>query len=325
MASKIRESLLTAFSAAGSGYLSGQELAEKADCSRTAIWKHIEELRKDGFIIEAVKKKGYRLIGTTDRVTENEILIGLETKTLGRNVHFFETLQSTQIVAHQLAQENAPEGTLVVSEEQTVGRGRMARPWHSPPGTGVWMSLLLRPSLPPHRAPQFTLIAAVAVVNAIDDVCGIQAEIKWPNDVLIKGKKVTGILTELQADSERIYSIIIGIGMNVNQRSFPDELKAIATSLALETGSDIDRAKLIQRVLVYIERYYELYLTKGFAPIKVLWESYAVTIGKQVIARTISGTIEGVAKGITDEGVLLVEDASGHTHSIYSADIEPGT
>ncbi|KIL44178.1 biotin--[acetyl-CoA-carboxylase] ligase [Jeotgalibacillus soli] len=324
MASKIREALLSSLTAHKDEFVSGQELAYEASCTRTAIWKHIEELRRDGFTIESRRKKGYRLVGRSDLVTENDILLGLETEQLGRNIVFYQTLDSTQKIAHQLAQESAPEGTLVIAEEQKTGRGRMSRQWYSPPGTGIWMSLLLRPELPPQKAPQFTLITSVAIVQAIEEVCGLQVQIKWPNDLLIDGKKITGILTELQADSERIYSLIIGMGMNVNQKQadFPEELHEIATSLALAKGEPVSRAKLVQRVLFHIERYYKMYMDKGFEPIKLLWESYAVTIGKHITARTLHDSISGVALGITDEGVLLLEDKDGVVHPIYSADIE---
>lgn len=324
MVSKIRQSLLASLSAHQDKYVSGQQLAEESGCSRTAIWKHIEELRGDGFSIESKRKKGYRLIGRSDLLTENDILLGLETKKLGRNVIYFDSVDSTQKVAHKLAQEQAPEGTLVIAEEQVTGRGRMARPWHSPKGTGIWMSLLLKPALPPQKAPQFTLIAAVAVVQAIHDVSGIQVEIKWPNDLLLHGRKLTGILTELQADSEQIHSLIIGIGMNINQQKedFPDDLSSIATSLSIEKGELISRAAIVQRVMYHLERYYDIYMKKGFAPIKLLWESYAISIGKNITARTLNGTLTGVASGITDEGVLLLEDSEGTIHPIYSADIE---
>ncbi|PPA71242.1 biotin--[acetyl-CoA-carboxylase] ligase [Jeotgalibacillus proteolyticus] len=324
MASKIRESLLSSLSAHQETYVSGQQLAEETGCSRTAIWKHIEELRNEGFTIESKKKRGYRLLKTNDQLTENNLLLGMETKALGRTIVVMDSVDSTQKIAHTLAQDKAPEGTLVIAEEQRAGRGRMARVWHSPKGTGIWMSLLLRPSLPPQKAPQFTLITAVAVVQAIWDVCQLDVEIKWPNDLLLNNKKITGILTELQADSEQIHSLIIGIGMNVNQekKDFPEELLSIATSLSIEKGEKISRSELVQRVMYHLERYYQIYLEKGFTPIKLLWESYAVSIGKYITARTLNGELTGVALGITDDGVLLLEDEKGTVHSIYSADIE---
>lgn len=324
MQSPIRKRLLEAFTEANGDFLSGQALADILGCSRTAVWKHIEELRKEGFELEAVRKRGYRIVSTEDRVTENEISLGLSTKFIGHSIHYLDSTDSTQKVAHQLSQEGCPEGTIVIAEEQKNGRGRLTRHWHSPKYTGVWMSIVLRPTLPPQKAPQFTLITAIAVVQAIEELTSVLPEIKWPNDILINGKKVTGILTELQADVDKINSIIIGIGINVNQQltDFPDELQSIATSLAIESGRKITRAKLIQCILTKLEKYYHLYLEKGFAPLKILWESYAISIGKEIVARTVTGSITGRAIGITEEGILKIEDHSGLTHEIYSADIE---
>ncbi len=324
MQSTIRKKVLQALSESNQEFLSGQALADISGCSRTAIWKHIEELRKEGFVLEAVRKKGYRIIETPDGVTESNIRLGLQTKTLGTVIHYEESVKTTQKIAHMLASEGAVEGTLVIADEQTAGRGRMMREWHSSKGTGVWMSLILKPLLPPQKAPQFTLITAVAVVQAIEEASDLHPQIKWPNDILIDGKKVTGILTELQAESDKINSIIIGIGMNVNQTKehFPDEIQEIATSLSIEQGEPLSRSFVVQKVLERIEALYSLYMKEGFTPIKLLWESYAISIGKKIRARTINGTIEGRALGITEEGVLKIEDTSGIVHQIYSADIE---
>jgi BirA family transcriptional regulator, biotin operon repressor / biotin---[acetyl-CoA-carboxylase] ligase len=322
--SPIRKQLLEAFAEANGEFLSGQTLAKILGCSRTAVWKHIEELRKEGYQLEAVRKKGYRIVQAPDKVTENEIQFGLQTKRLGQTIYYEESVESTQKIAHRLSYEGYPEGTLVISEEQVAGRGRMTRSWYSPKYTGIWMSLILRPNLPPQKAPQFTLIAAVAISQAIEEISGIEAEIKWPNDILIRGKKVTGILTELQADADKIHSIIIGMGVNVNQSStdFAADIQPIATSIAIEAKKKIPRAQLVRRILEKLEIYYDLYMEEGFRPIKLMWESRAVSIGKNIIARTINGTIEGKALGITDEGILQLEDAQGIIHHIYSADIE---
>lgn len=319
----IRQKLIEAFTKAESEYLSGQYLAELAGCSRTAVWKHIEDLRKEGFEFDAVRKKGYKILSAPDKMTANKINLGLKTTFMGKNLHYLDSVDSTQKVAQKLAYENADEGTVVIAEEQTAGRGRMDRKWHSPKYTGIWMSMILRPSLPIPKAPQLTLIAAVSVVQAIEEVTGLLPEIKWPNDILIGGKKVTGILTELQAEADRINFILIGIGINVNTRKeeFPQELDATASSLAIEKGEAVDRERLIRNVLEKLEKLYVLYLDKGFLPIKLLWESYAISIGKRMTARTLSGEIKGKAIGITEDGVLLIETESGKIQPIYSADI----
>lgn len=324
MQTDIRKELLEAFTNAGESFLSGQHLAELIGCSRTAVWKHIEELRKEGFELEAVRRKGYRIIKTPERIIPDEIRLGLKTSFIGKNIHYQDHIDSTQKAAHRLAYENAPEGTVVIAEEQTEGRGRLDRKWHSPKFTGIWMSLILRPNIPLPKAPQLTLLAAVSIVQAIEDLTGLHPEIKWPNDILINEKKVTGILTELQAESDRIHSIIIGMGINVNQAlsDFPMDLQTKASSLLIEKGKPISRASLIKLIFSYFEKLYLLYLDEGFLPIKLMWESYAISIGKMMKARTMTSTIEGIALGITDDGVLQLEDHEGHIHHIYSADIE---
>ncbi len=243
---------------------------------------------------------------------------------MGENIHYLESVDSTQKIAQQLAYNNAPEGTAILAEEQVSGRGRLDRKWHSPKYSGIWMSLILRPNIPVTKAPQLTLLTAVAVVQAIEDETHLNPEIKWPNDILLHGKKVTGILTELQAEADQIHSIIIGIGINVNQKveDFPVELQGIASSLFIEKGEQISRAALIRSIFMHFEKLYLLFLEEGFLPIKILWESYAISMGKVLKARTLSNTIEGTALGITDEGVLMLEDKNGMIHHIYSADIE---
>ncbi|WP_084786842.1 biotin--[acetyl-CoA-carboxylase] ligase [Bacillus tuaregi] len=324
MQSELRKRLLDAFTNSGDEFLSGQYLAELIGCTRTAVWKHIEELRKEGFELEAVRRKGYRIVKVPEKITANEVRLGLLTKRLGQNIHYEEKIDSTQKMALQLSLDGASEGTVVIAEEQTAGRGRMARTWFSPKYTGVWMSVILRPQLLPHKAPQLTLVTAVAVVQAIEELASIKPQIKWPNDILLNGKKITGILTELQAESDRINSVIIGIGMNVNQEQemYPEELRSIATSLRIETGKSINRAELIRLVLAKLEYLYDLYLQEGFEPIKILWESYAISIGKMITARMVQGDLYGKALGITDDGALMLEDETGKVHLVYSADIE---
>ncbi|WLR53069.1 biotin--[acetyl-CoA-carboxylase] ligase [Bacillus tianshenii] len=324
MSSPMRKKLLEVFSEYEGEFISGQKMSELLGCSRTAVWKHIEELRKDGYELEAVQRKGYRIIATPDKITENEIRLGLKTEKLGQNIHYEESVDSTQKIAHELANSEASEGTIVVSDEQTLGRGRLDREWYSPKGTGIWTSIILRPNIPMQQAPQLTLLTAVSVVRGIKRATGIDCEIKWPNDILINGKKIVGILTEMQADADRVRSIIIGVGMNINHQldHFPEELQSIATSLAIEKGEPINRAKVLQAVLKEMEELYVDYLNEGFDVVKVLWEAHAVTIGKRIRARLMNGVIEGMAKGITDDGVLLLEGNDGKLHHIYSADIE---
>lgn len=306
-------------------FISGQAICDKLGCSRTAVWKQVKELEKEGYTIESVQKRGYRLVERPNRLSAAEIKAGLETRSFGRTIVYEESLASTQKEAHHLAEDGAEEGTLVVADEQVAGRGRLGRRWHSPKGTGIWMSLILRPELPLNQIPQLTLAAAVAIVKAIKKVTQVECQIKWPNDILHNGKKLVGILTELQAEENRAKAVIIGMGMNVNLASedIPDELKSIATSIQLLTGKPCSRAELIQAIMKELEDLYDLYLSDGFSVIKAMWEAYAMNIGKTIFARKVSGeVIKGLAKGITDDGVLVIEDEQGQVHHIYSADIE---
>lgn len=304
--------------------VSGQQLAEEFGISRTAIWKHIKNLEEQGYVIQSVKKKGYSLVQSPDSLQPLGIQTLLKTAALGRNIEFEESCPSTQIIAHRLAQEGAPAGTVVLTEQQTAGRGRMARKWDSAAKKGIWMSVILRPQVAPHKAPQFTLVAAVSVIRAIEEVTGVLAEIKWPNDILIEGKKCTGILTELQSDADGIQALIIGIGLNVNQdpEDFDEEVREIATSLRMASGKPVNRVELVAALLYHLEQFSEMYIDHGFKPLKLMWESYSTTIGKPVRARMAKQTLEGIAEGITDEGVLLLRTGDGALHEIYSADIE---
>ncbi len=324
MNSTAKNELLKRLFEANGGPVSGQEIADQFGLSRTAIWKYIKELEKEGYEIGTIRKKGYILIASPDRVNEANIQKNLTTKKYGKTIHYFETCSSTQIIAHEVAQQGAPNGTVVISEEQTAGRGRMARPWNSATGKGIWMSVIARPSLTPQQAPQMTLVAAVAVTRAIEELTGIVPDIKWPNDILIGGKKVTGILTELQADPDQVKAIILGIGMNVNQEptDFPEELHDIATSLKMLMGKPVDRAQLIAKVLGFLEIYTDMYEKHGFSPIKLLWEGYSNTAGKRIRAVMLNETVTGTALGISNEGVLELKLDDGSIRGIYSADIE---
>lgn len=324
MKSNVRKDILNAFRNAKGEYISGEKLAKEIGCSRTAVWKHIEELKKEGFQVKAVRKKGYLLVEHSNKLSANEIYLGLETEEIGRTVHFYESVSSTQKLAKEFALNGAKHGTLVVSDEQTEGRGRLVRQWYSPKGTGLWMSIIVRPEIPIQKTPQLTLLMAVAVIQAIEATTGLHPTIKWPNDILINGRKVCGILTEMQAEENRVQSVIIGIGVNVNQNKadFPEELQTIATSLKIEADKTVSRTKLLQNICYQLEQLLNEYLHTGFKPIKQLWESYANSIGKQITARTAKGSYTGFAIGINDEGVLLLKQASGEVMEIYSADID---
>ncbi|WP_042346445.1 biotin--[acetyl-CoA-carboxylase] ligase [Bacillus massiliigorillae] len=324
MQSNIRKKLLEAFAQAGDEFISGQKIAELTGASRTAVWKHIEDLRNEGYVLEAVRKKGYRIVSIPDKMSADSIRLQLKSKILGQQIHFYDCVDTTQRIANELANTTGVEGTIVVADEQTAGKGRLARQWHAAKGKGIWMSILLKPNIPIHQAPKLTLLTAVAVVQGIKEVTGITPQIKWPNDILLNGKKITGILTEMQAEADGIHSVVIGVGINVNQQieDFSPELRDIATSLLIENGQMLSREELICSVLYHFEELYATFQRDGFASIKALWESYAINMGKTITATTAQGRITGIALGITEDGVLLLKDADEKVHSIYSADIE---
>lgn len=309
---------------AGGEALSGQRLADEFGISRTAVWKHIKELEENGYVIESIKKRGYVVKSIPDTLEPAAVQALLKTVKIGKVMEYIESCPSTQILAHKLAQEGTADGTVVLTESQTAGRGRLARKWDSAPRKGIWMSVILRPEVVPQKAPQFTLVAAVAVVRAIEEVAGLKPEIKWPNDILLEGKKCTGILTELQSDADGIQALIIGIGMNVNQtlEDFSPEIRDIATSLNMASGGMVDRQDLVRSLLFHLEQYTNLYIEQGFSMLKLMWESYSSTIGRPVRARMAKETLEGIAEGITDDGVLQLRTSDGKLHGIYSADIE---
>ena len=318
----IKYEIAKAFAKAEGEYISGQALADLVGCSRVAIWKHIDQLRQEGYEIEAVKKKGYRLLNKLDTLSATDILMGLQTEFVGQSIFSYETVRSTQIIARELAGNGAKDGTVVISNEQTEGTGRLKRKWHSPSDGGIWLSMILRPDIPPYLAPQLTLLTAVAAVRTLNQF-EVDAGIKWPNDVLVKGKKIAGILTELHAESDQIHHVIIGIGLNMNQsfESFPDELKEIATSVLIEKKQMIDRVEFLHSFFKNFENMYLLFLEKGFGPIKQLWEEHSITIGKKVTVQNLHSSLTGMAIGINHDGVLIIMDEEQNSHLVYSGDI----
>ncbi|MGX9133853.1 biotin--[acetyl-CoA-carboxylase] ligase [Rummeliibacillus sp. JY-2-4R] len=324
MSVPIKFELIKRLSKAKGEPVSGQQLADDLNISRTAIWKHMKQLEEEGYKFESVRKKGYIMISSPDTLNPAKIAATLETEDFGKHIIYEKTFTSTQTIAHQHAQDGAPNGTVVICEEQTEGRGRLMRPWKSQMGKGIFMSIILRPDVPPYEAPQFTLVAAVAITSAIHDVVGIRPDIKWPNDLLINGLKCTGILTEMQADPDRVNAIIMGIGINVNHNpeDFDDEIADIATSLKIASGKHIDRAELVAKILYYLERFCTQYIEEGFENIKAIWEEYSCTIGNRIKATTLREVFVGKAIGITKDGVLQLQLDDGSIKEIYSADIE---
>lgn len=310
----LRARILALLRKAGKEYLSGEEIAGRLGVSRTAVWKHIKELREAGYEIKSRSRSGYTLEEVPDCLLPGEIKNGLKTQFIGKDIVFFEEVDSTNWIAKQLAAQGAAAGTVVVAETQGKGRGRLERPFFSPKGKGIWFSVVLRPHILPQEAPKCTLLAAVAVATAMKRF-GLRAEIKWPNDIMHEGRKVTGILTEMSAEIDRINYIVIGTGINVNieEEEFPEELRDKATSLAVMKGEPLSRVAFFQAVLEAFDELCLLLEAKGFSPIVARWREYAVTLGQDVHVIGVMGkdSFDGRAVDIDEEGALLVETACG--------------
>ena len=291
------------------GFLSGEDIGRELSISRAAVWKGIKKLREEGYEIEAVTNRGYRLTNPETMYNKRELEQGLKTKTMGQSIYFYEETDTTNNRARELALEGAPEGTLVVAEKQTAGRGRRGKVWESPLGTGIWMSLVLRPQIMPAEASVLTLLCGLATAEAIEAETGLSAGIKWPNDILINGKKAVGILTEMDCEMSEVHFVIPGIGINVNTASFPPEIAEIATSLYLECGKTVSRRRLVHRVLERLEEHYETFLRTGsFAAMLEDYRKHCITLGKEV---HVLGREPFFAEAldITPEGELLVRRA----------------
>ena len=290
------------------GYVSGQELCNKFGVSRTAIWKVINQLKEAGYEIEAAQNKGYHLTAAPDVMTEAELESLKNTQWAGCEIYCFDSIDSTNTKAKELAEAGHPSGTLVVADQQTLGRGRRGRSWESPAGTGIFMTLMLKPDINPNNASMLTLVAAMATARAITQVTGEAAQIKWPNDIVMNGKKVVGILTEMSAQFDYINHIVVGIGINVHNEDFPEEIAKTASSLLLECGHRIHRASLIEAFLEEFERLYAIYLeTEDMSGLQKEYDSLLVNRGRQVRVLDPKEPFEGKAMGITKKGELIVD------------------
>jgi BirA family biotin operon repressor/biotin-[acetyl-CoA-carboxylase] ligase len=317
------EALVLSFLAeAGDDVVSGEAISDKLGLSRAAVWKHVEGLRRQGYRIDAVASRGYRLVEVPDRLRELELRPLLNTHDVGQVLHCHEEVGSTNDLAKELAEQGAEHGEVVVAERQTAGRGRRGRGWVTPARRNVSFSVVLRPGdLPPARAPELTLVAAVAVCDAIRHA-GVEAGIKWPNDLLVRGRKVAGILTELEAEADRVHWVVLGVGVNVNARAedFPPELRGEATSLLLERGHPAPRALFLAACLTALEDWYDRHAEQGFEPIRRAWRERSATLGRQVVVRTDGGEVTGLAEDLDADGALLVRTAHG-TERILSGDV----
>ncbi len=302
--------------------MSGQQICETFHVSRTAVWKVIEQLKEEGYQIEAVRNRGYRLSESPDILSQAEIESRISTRWAGRNVSYFCETDSTNTQAKRLGEEGAFAGTLAVADRQMAGKGRRGRSWDSPPGRDIYMSLLLRPDIRPSDAPMLTLVMAQSVAEAIREKTGIDARIKWPNDIVSKGKKLCGILTEMSAEMDYINYIVIGVGINVNQPSFPEDIADRATSLMLEAGRSFLRAPLIAAVMEYFEDHYDRFLeTNNLSGMREAYNELLVNVGEQVRVLEPGHEYDALSFGVNDRGELLVQKEDGSREAVFAGEV----
>lgn len=316
--------ILSALRAAGEEPVSGADLSHRLKISRAAIWARIEELRSLGYEIEASPHHGYKLVGVPDVLHADDLLSRLgKTKVIGRDIRVFHETTSTNDVIEKLARDGVNEGIVIFAESQTSGRGRLGRKWLSPAKKGLWFSVLLRPDLRPSETTRLTVASATALRRAIETQTGLELEIKWPNDILVAGKKVAGILTEMNAELDRIKYVIVGIGVDVNlsSRDFPPDLRKIATSLKIESGKTISRAELAVNILRELDADYERICSNGFEKLAEEWEKHCRTIGEEVVIRIGSREIRGRAESLAEDGALLLRTEHGRIERIVGGDV----
>lgn len=301
-------------------YVSGQSLCEQLHVSRTAVWKAINQLKEEGYAIHAVNNKGYCMEACPDVMNETEIQSILPKDTMFTNICYYDSVGSTNDEIKMMAEQQAPEGTVVIADRQTAGKGRRGRQWTSVSGENIYMSFLLRPSFEPEKASMVTLVCAMAVREAIEKQ-GLSPVIKWPNDIILNGKKTCGILTEMSTQMECINYIVPGIGVNVHQTEFPDEIRNVATSLSLEKQGMYRRGQIAADILVAFEKYYGLFTQTGdLSLLKDAYHKYLANMDREIRLLDTNGTRTGIARGIDDQGCLIAE-IDGRTEHIMSGEV----
>lgn len=306
------------------GYVSGQQLCEQLGVSRTAVWKVINQLKDEGYQVEAIRNKGYRILNQPDLMTQEEIQsrIADSTKWAGQSLYVYPVTDSTNIQAKQLGDIGALHGTLVVADKQNAGRGRRGRSWESPQGCSIYMSILLRPNFMPDKASMLTLVMAYSVYKALKNCTGLNVQIKWPNDLVINGKKVVGILTEMSTEIDYINHVVIGVGINVNMESFPMEIAEKATSLRIEAGGVIQRSQIIAEIMRQFEQGYEKFLeTEDLSWLKDAYNTCLVNCGREVLIHGAESPYCAQALGINDTGELLVRRENGSEEAVYAGEV----
>jgi len=319
----LERGLLELFRDRKGGVVSGEELGSALKVSRTAVWKQVKNLLSQGYLIESVPSRGYRFIAAPDVLTSHELTSGLQTKRIGCQITTVRETESTNLLAFRLAENSAREGTVVIAEAQTGGKGRLGRHWESPPGVNLYCSVILRPPMSPVKAPQLTFLSAVAVARAIEEVAQLQPKIKWPNDILLQGHKVAGLLNEMSAETDTIHCVVLGIGVNINmlREQFPRDLRQPATSLLLEKGGYVNRVDFTRALLASLDGLYDDYLSHGFPAIREEWLSRSTVQGRRVRVSFGNGETEGVVIGVDNDGALLLARGDGAPERVLAGDV----
>ena len=316
--------LLNRLRLAQGNWISGEALSRQLQVSRTAVWKHIRAMKTEGYCIDSSTRKGYLLREIPDLLRPQELREGLKTLYIGQGeIRYFDQTDSTNLRAKAMAADGAPEGTLVIAEEQTQGRGRRGRNWFSPPGAGIYLSLIIRPAILPQEAPRFALLTAAAVAAAVRETTMVETRIKWPNDILSGGRKLGGILTEISMDMDKVEYMIIGMGINVNLdwEAFPPDLRELGTSIKMELGRSLPRIPLAKRIIEQFEETYEEYQHQGFSSIRKRWQAFTDMIGRTVAVDTMGRRFTGEVMDFDEDGYLVVREHDGGPVRIFSGDV----
>jgi BirA family transcriptional regulator, biotin operon repressor / biotin---[acetyl-CoA-carboxylase] ligase len=304
-------------------YVSGERLGKELKISRSAVWKHIRELRSKGYKIKSSPRLGYYLVSATDLIIPEEISCGLKTRFIGQQIIYRAEVSSTQQIAGKYAVDKAKEGTAVIAESQTEGKGRKGRTWLSPGSGGIYISIILRPDIKPVNAVQIPLVVGVALAEAIRKSTSLDARIKWPNDIYINNKKICGILAEISCELDTINHIIMGIGINANTKmsELPPEIQEVATSISAEYGKEINRAELIKKFFTELEKVYSDFIENGFNSARKKWKKLTNTLGARVKIMEGDNEIKGKALDIDEEGFLVFQSDSGEITHITGGDV----
>jgi len=303
-------------------YISGQSICDELGISRTAVWKYMNQLKEDGYGIEATQNKGYNITNYPDVLTEVELGSLFENEFLGNKIYSYNEIDSTNNEAKKKAEDGATQGTLIITECQNGGRGRRGKKWISPSGSGIWMSFVLRPTIHPYGASMITLVAALAVVGALKSINDLECKIKWPNDIVVNGKKICGILTEMSSELDAVNYVIIGIGINVNISEFDEEISDIASSIFLETGHMVKRSQVIADFAKCFEEYYKIFMQTGdMSGLIKEYNGLLINVGREVKISNINSQFIGNAIGINEKGELLVKKQDGSIEKIMSGEV----